>query len=418
MTEERENDVKGQGYLIFLCWLVYLISYVSRYSYNSNMNPIMSEFGIDKATAGLVATFYYFAYGAGQIINGLLCKRYNKRIMISASLLVSSIVNIIFFMGIDFRFAKYLWFINGAALSILWSSLISVLGEYLSKNKISISAIVMSTPIVIGTAVSYGTSALFVYIGNYRLSFLLGFIVAAAVAVMWFFSFGRYKKTHEKSLENEEPTVTPENKGNIIKGNKKSVVLMLVIMCVFAVVCNLIKDGLQNWTPTILKESYGLSDSLSIVLSIALPALGVFSAALCVFMQKKIKNPIIVNIILFSLIGLLIAGLTFAFRTPFWVLVLSIFGVITLFIHTVNNSLTSVTPLFMRDKIDPGFMAGFVNGFCYVGSTISAYGLGLIADAGGWESVFTVFLSACGVVFILGLIAFFVLKRAGAKVDV
>ena len=97
MTEERENDVKGQGYLIFLCWLVYFISYVSRYSYNSNMNPIMSEFGIDKATAGLVATFYYFAYGAGQIINGLLCKRYNKRIMISASLLVSSIVNILFF---------------------------------------------------------------------------------------------------------------------------------------------------------------------------------------------------------------------------------------------------------------------------------------------------------------------------------
>ena len=40
-----------------------------------------------------------------------------------------------------------------------------------------------------------------------------------------------------------------------------------------------------------------------------------------------------------------------------------------------------------------GKVAGIMNGFCYLGSTISAYGLGSFADAFGWESVFTLLFS-------------------------
>lgn len=73
--------------------------------------------------------------------------------------------------------------------------------------------------------------------------------------------------------------------------------------------------------------------------------------------------------------------------------------------HAVNNIITSIVPLKMRGSINPGKAAGILNGFCYLGSTISSSGLGLIADIGGWEMVFkslfvlSVACTAFGVLF-------------------
>ena len=38
-----------------------------------------------------------------------------------------------------------------------------------------------------------------------------------------------------------------------------------------------------------------------------------------------------------------------------------------------------------------------LNGFCYVGSTISAYGLGVVADNFGWTAVFWVLFGFCAI---------------------
>jgi sugar phosphate permease len=45
----------------------------------------------------------------------------------------------------------------------------------------------------------------------------------------------------------------------------------------------------------------------------------------------------------------------------------------------------------MKGKVNSGLVAGIINGFCYVGSTISDYGLGAVQEAtGSWSSVFYV----------------------------
>jgi sugar phosphate permease len=58
----------------------------------------------------------------------------------------------------------------------------------------------------------------------------------------------------------------------------------------------------------------------------------------------------------------------------------------------------------MKDKINSGKLAGILNGFCYLGSTLSAYGLGKIADLFGWSSVFTTLLIVLIVITIIGII--------------
>ena len=78
MTENKKND-KRQKLLIFMCWLMYTASYVSRYSYNANVVAIKDFYSVTNSVTGLVGSCFFFAYGLGQIINGLLCKKYNKK---------------------------------------------------------------------------------------------------------------------------------------------------------------------------------------------------------------------------------------------------------------------------------------------------------------------------------------------------
>ena len=58
----------------------------------------------------------------------------------------------------------------------------------------------------------------------------------------------------------------------------------------------------------------------------------------------------------------------------------------------------------MKDEFNSGRMAGIINGFCYLGSTLSTYGLGLIADNLGWNAVFYVLLSIAAAVAVFGAV--------------
>lgn len=61
-----------------------------------------------------------------------------------------------------------------------------------------------------------------------------------------------------------------------------------------------------------------------------------------------------------------------------------------------------MVPLHLKDKINSGKLAGMLNGFCYLGSTLSSYTLGAIADGYGWIYVFYVLLAVSVAVIIMG----------------
>ena len=75
-------------------------------------------------------------------------------------------------------------------------------------------------------------------------------------------------------------------------------------------------------------------------------------------------------------------------------LTLALLGVISCLAYAVNNVVTSMMPLEMRDRVNSGFLAGLMNSATYIGSTASAYGLGLIADGAGWNAVILAMLGA------------------------
>ncbi len=373
---------KKSNYLIFLCWAAYTSAYVARLNYNASMVEILSQLGTTKESAGTVSSFFFFAYGTGQLINGLLSKKYNTKYSVTVALLASCIINfsMTFCQGIDEM--KYLWLLNGIFQSILWSSIIKTLSDNLADNKLSKAVMVMSTTVASGTFMAYGLAALFSYLRlNWTLIFYVASAIVGIVAVLWFVGMNTIQKTKKET----------ENTHSITKGKISFTpvfIVGIVVILISAISNGFIKDGITTWVPSILKEEFGVSASLSIIVTLLLPVLSIFGTSLVNLLHKKQKDENALNGIFYFATILLVGLIILTLKLKSVPLTLALFGGIACLMSAVNNVITSIVPLYSRDKIDSGLMAGLLNTFCYIGSTLATSLLGRIADTNGWNDVF------------------------------
>ena len=396
---------KKSNFMIFLCWAAYTSAYVARLNYNASMVEILSQLGTTTEAAGAVSSFFFFAYGTGQLINGLLSKRYNTKYSVTIALVASCVINLSMTFCQDIDSMKYLWFFNGAFQSILWSSLIKTLSDNLADSKLSKAVMVMSTTVASGTFSAYGLAALFSYL---KMSWSSIFYVASAVvgivAVLWFMGMSAAQKSEKKSENISEKT-----KNNLSFSPVFAVSIAVILIC--AITNGFIKDGITTWVPSILKEEFGVPSSLSIIITLILPVLSIFGTSLVNFLHKREKNENALNGIFYFGAVILTALIILTVNLKSIPLTLTLFGGIACLMSAINNVITSVVPLYSRDKIDSGLSAGLLNTFCYVGSTMSTSLLGRIADTKGWNDVFICILIFTTVSFIVCLASAVFTKR-------
>lgn len=377
---------KKSDFLIFLCWAAYTVAYVARLNYNASMVEILSQLGTTKEAAGTVSSFFFFAYGAGQLVNGLLSKKYNTRYSVAVAIAASCIINFSMTFCCDIEFMKYLWFFNGVFQSVLWSSLIKTLSDNLADDKLSKAIMVMSTTVAAGTFIAYGLAAGFSYL---RLSWTAIFYVASAlsgvVAVLWFVGMGSFRNCARELQPSERKPKSALSLTPVF-------IISIVVVLLSAISNGFIKDGITTWVPSILKEEFGVSSSLSIIVTLLLPMLSIFGTALVSLLHKKQKDENALNGIFYFIAVILSALIILTVNLKSVPLTLMLFGGIACLMSAVNNVITSVIPLYSRDKIDSGFSAGLLNTFCYIGSTLATSVLGRIADTKGWSDVFVCIL--------------------------
>ncbi len=386
---------KKSNFLIFLCWAAYTVAYIGRLNYNASMVEILSQMGTTKEAAGTVSSFFFFAYGAGQLINGLLSKKYNTKYSVTVALAASCIINLAmtFCQGIDSM--KYLWFLNGAFQSILWSSLIKTLSDNLADSRLSKAVMVMSTTVASGTFSAYGLAALFSYLGlDWTTIFYVASVLVGAVAVLWFIGMSTVKK------EKTEKEVA-ERKVKSSLSFTPIFIISIAVILISAISNGFIKDGITTWVPSILKEEFGVPSSLSIIVTLLLPVLSIFGTSLVNVLHKKQKDENALNGIFYFVTIIFTVLIILTLNLKSVPLTLMLFGGIACLMSAVNNVITSVVPLYSRDKIDSGFSAGLLNTFCYIGSTLATSMLGKIADTKGWNDVFVCILIFTAVSFAL-----------------
>ena len=399
--------------LIFLCWLVYTTAYLGRLNFNACLVDIIDALGTTKQAAGLVTSCFFFAYGAGQLINGILSKRYRPRIVIAAALLISAGLNVAMPLIGSISAMKYLWLANGLVQSVLWSTLLRTLGVRLPQRMMKRAVLVMSTTAALGTAVVYGLSALFVWCATWKLAFFGSAIVLAVVAILWFAAFPT------ADLRQGEETETTDEKtadgAALPKMTRQALIPMFAVLLLLAIFTNFIKDGLTTWTPNILKDLYNFPKAISIVLTLTLPLLGVFGAFLSVRVNRRIRSFTALCGTFFA-VALAATGVLFAcLNLNAWAVTLVGFAVTVCVVSANNNVLTSMAPLSLRESIDVGLAAGLLNSFCYVGSTLSSVVLGALADSRGWNGVFCLILVMTALATVISFAGAWMERRAAGR---
>ena len=419
LPSENKKSSKKQMFLIILCWISYLFAYLGRYGFSANINLIISDYGVTKSDVGLVVSLFFVAYGAGQIVNGILSKKYNKRVIVPISLVASALLNLSIFLGIPFVYIKYLWLLNGFMQSILWPTLIESLSKHLGQKKLKVAIIFMSTSTPLGTFIVYGLSAILVSFNVYEYIFLVATICMSIAGILWFLL---YNKCKNKKMFKQNIDVLAESSTFTKTKNPKNklasaLIMFVVVMAFFAICDNFIKDGLTTWVPTILKDLYSLPDNLSILLTLLLPLLGTLGSLSAILINKKIKNYTLLTVLFFAICMVLLVLCFVVVKTNFtWGVLIVLFGVAVLCMHAVNNILTSMVPLLMRDQFNSGLLSGILNGFCYVGSAISTYGLARIVEtSNSWNAVFVLLCIAAFACIAIGFVQYFVSKKRAKK---
>lgn len=423
-TEPRSTNkgLSKSTLLLALCWVVYTCSYIGKLSYGANIHEIETFFGESHANAGMVSTFFFFAYATGQIINGLLCKRYNIKYVVFTCLIVGGTMNVLVAFAPEFYLLKFFWLINGIAMSFLWPILIRLLSETLKKANVDRAIVVMGTTVATGTFLVYGISALFVALTDYRWTFCLAAILLVTVSIIWFFSFDGLVKPLKKEADEEMEMEKAEKteKGTTSADITKNFLIVLVcVLAFFAVANNFIKDGLTTWTPSILSEVFGTQSWLSILLTLLLPLLAIPGTVLAVKLYNVVKNFIGTCTLMFVMSGILM-GIVIMFMnqatTLGLVVTVGAFSLISALMNGIDNIIVSMVPLQLKGKVNSGRLAGVLNGFCYLGSTIATYSLGAIADAlASWSAMFYVLLAIAGVIVLVGIIYHFISRNQGIR---
>lgn len=405
MEKISKISSRSESRIIFICWLAYTAAYVGRLNFNASIVAIISDLGVTKADAGLVSSCFFFAYGAGQLINGILSKKYNAKIMIFLSLAFSSVFNLLMPICGDISLMKFIWLGNGIVQSVLWSTLIKTLSDYLSDKKLSKAILAMSTTVAIGTFVAYGISSLCVNAGSWQTVFYVASAILVISAFIWIFLFGN----PEKRIYD-----TVNEKGQKTKMGKA--VLLALMLVAFAGIANgFIKDGINTWVPSVLYEEFGVSQSFSILLTLLLPLVSTMGAAIAKKVHEKIASHAAMNLIFYAISAILCAGILLSLKMHSIVAIMLCFIGVACGMAMINNVITSMFALDHRRLLNAGFAAGLLNTFCYIGSTATSYTLGAVSQAHGWNAVFIIMLSMCAVAAAICLTGLITEKKIKGK---
>lgn len=396
--------------LIAVAWLMYTVTYLGKYSCNANVSGIMAEFNVDKGQAGLIPSCFFFAYGASQIINSFFCDKYSTRYVPAACMFLSAALNVVVGFTNYFPIIKFLWIINGATLALIWPMIVKTMGESLNPNELSKAVVAMGSTTALGTAAAYGLSALFTELNAFRAIFFVAGAVMPIIGAIWIIFFNKMTGgATEKDVAAALNTFKEPKSEH--KKFTKPIIVTIVTFGVIVTFVQIVKDGLQTWLPSLLQEIYGFKPSISLILTLTLPLSGVPATLIVVQMNKKIKNLIMLCLtqitLILAFISIAYAGLSLN------VAAVLIAGCVCghCFIHGMNNVITNLFPMSLGKNYNIGFVSSLLNGLSYVGSTISAYGMGEFSTKFGWRGMFVTFMITLAVLLIFGVAVYAVYNK-------
>lgn len=367
--------------LTVLCTAVYFTSYISRINLAAVMVELIQSGFAQKSVAALALTLCSVTYGVGQVLSGWLGDRFKPQNIILLGFGLTASMNLSVSFLQNPAVLPVFWAINGFAQACMWPPLLSILNTQLSGEHYSRACVWVSQGSAFGTIFVYACSPLLIRWGSFRTVFAFSGVAALVVAVIWK-TF--YERLFGKTVTAGMQTAATENPKAAEPFNRHALILMGLVM-LGIVLQGSLRDGVTNWMPTFVSESFGLDSSSAILTGVLLPLFQIpcTEAADWLF-RKRISNETAAAGLIFGL-GAVSAVLLSIFMGRSVLVTALLMAMLVGCMHGVNFMLISMAPRQFRRFGRVSLVSGTLNSCTYVGSALSTYGIALLSESMGWQ---------------------------------
>ncbi|MHB1153113.1 MAG: MFS transporter [Eubacteriales bacterium] len=405
------NTKKSARILIVMLWISYAAIYVGRKNFSVCMAGMVTDGIIDKLIGGTAGTAFLAVYACGQLVNGLIGDRISPKLMITVGLFGAGAANV--FMGLVVYPAAVpvIWGICGFFCSMLWSPVVRCISEWIPENERSSAGVNISVTLPVGSMVSYITCSVMMHYFSWREAFFAcAFILFAACAVFLsgFISIREYIKdaglanrNRREALFNNEKAGTHKNPTGI----PRLIILTGLTWVIAGILFNgVLKDGLDLWVPTCITEYFGMSASVSSLLTGILPIVnlaGVFTARRIndrFFRNEVATAAFMFGVSLISFIPLLAVTVLAQGNGSIFMAVIAVLliSVTSSSMLGVNIMLLTFIPFRFNTVGHSSGVTGFLNFCSYAAASLSGITIGLISSNFGWTATIIAF-AVCAV---------------------
>ena len=369
----RIYDGHMQALLFWMCWLVYFASYIGRLNYSSAMPAMIGGSVITASQAGFISMVYFFAYGAGQFLNGMLADRLHPGKMIFAGLFASGLLNLAMGFLSGFGMMALFWCANGYTQAMIWPPIMRIFAKMMTEERKVKYCVHITSTMAVGTLASYLLSAAAEAYGG---------VVECGNVV-------EYEERTERGKVIEYEKKTEQGKtadtGSMPFGRLLTASGLLFLL-IPVVVHGVLKDGVTSWVPTYISETFMASPTLSILVTTMLPVINLTGAYAAQFMYRRFfQKHEVKTASFFFLIATGALVLLWRFSAVNMFLTAGLLSVITASMMAVNTLFVNLLPLHFEKEGRVSTVSGFLNAMAYLGCAISTYGIGVLVQHVGWQ---------------------------------
>lgn len=414
-----ESEKLGK-FLFFACLITYVFLYFGRSNFSAVLPALVdTETGLfTKDEAGLINSAFFIVYAAGQFINGLITEKIPPFGLIGTSFAFGAVANLAMYFATilpepNLYVLILIWAINGYAQSFVFTSYMRIFAMILPATQRNAAG----TNIFIGTALGPVLALLFSQqilrvSDNWQLLFLAGGVAIGIATIFWFCSTRKIAKLSYKYVESSEATEKKVTQNAPKKRHEVTLFMLLatsgvLLIIIPSFVFAFVKDGLQVWAPTFIKElfkdSHSVTDAFAVGVSTIIPLCGIGASFLGRFLYEKLLNCEM------KTTAALFLGATVAIACTAAFMMNSLWGMLILialaytFLVAVNTMVIGLIPLRFARYGRTATITGILNSVGSLGLGLSNYFIGLLAENFPWRTVFYVLTAMTVLAFIISL---------------
>ena len=366
-------------HLTALCTAVYFTSYISRINLAAVMVELIQAGFAEKATVALALTVCSITSGLGQIASGWMGDRLKPQNVITFGFLLTAAMNAAVSLLRNPSWLAVLWAVNGFAQACMWPPLLAVMTSHFTQDEYGRACVWVSWGSAFGTILVYAGAPLLIRLGSFRTVFACSGVAALIMAVIW-------KLLYETQFGGKAQAAIPiysapeKTKAFGVPGFLLMGLIMIAIIAQGA-----LRDGVSNWMPTFVCESFGLDSTSAIFTGVLLPIFQILCIQAASWLYRKVlPNELAASGVIFT------AGACacLLLRVCMGESVLSTALLMALLVgcmHGVNFILVSMTPPHFRAYGHVSLVSGILNCSTYLGSALSTYGIALLSQSLGWK---------------------------------